>query len=545
MDFASARELPRLPSVVAFTAHGIHRISIMSTLPVILPCPRPILEPRRDKDTSSAPSSSKLIESLRRVNRRTAPDSSHGYNLCIVPAHDLGQADGAELEELSWSGNTVRWSRSGAIWKTFSYAQQHQDVTQALFAYFEQTDDSSDCQQPTASTSATRLHQLEQPATFGMYRPEPPPAWSDDPLPLPTHPTSQRPVAPARFERCLVVLLADLGFVYPPSGGSIPFQLPFRVHRAWTIKRGILLERAREGRELSEDTAAAASPTLYSLFDPSDEIKMVSSTSTLSSLLSEATPAFSAGFQQPIQDHGERLIHASDGHAGPEPIVVTANSTFGRISVWSYARVSPEVSRSTAGMDRQSPSKAKGKAKASTTIDLSPSMSRMDRTMSANGKRKRTSLHGPSSYAASNGDRDRSQRRVSLNNGTASVSFSLGDSADEVHLLEALEEKMGGGASSMKRAASAMSTGLSNSDRRTSVTRNELSITMDRMALGHGHGSTQGIPGDIDREATVPQSEGDRKQKESDLLMARVWEMDLSSGGSVFDHALARSVADQ
>ena len=62
-------------------------------------------------------------------------------------------------------------------------------------------------------------------------------------------------------------------------------------------------------------------------------------------------------------------------------------------------------------------------------------------------------------------------------------------------------------------------------DRRGSVTRNELSITMDRMALGVG------MLGDMDREATFFVTEHEETRMASDVLLSKVWEIDLAQGG--------------
>ncbi|ORY54085.1 hypothetical protein BCR35DRAFT_310470 [Leucosporidium creatinivorum] len=491
---------------------------------------------------------SALLDSILAVSRKASPQSVliNQFN----PTTTTSNTPTPPLEQLSWSGSTVTWSKGGATYRSFSFTQHHQPVIQALFAYWPPPAPPS-TPTPQPSTSQTRL---DDASTFGPFHPSPPPPWTDDPLALPTTPTPSQPTADPSLQRYLVVFLADVAYAYPPSGGAIPFQLPFHLKRAWPMDHGILLERAAEGDELFHPTSVAEMATLYSLLDPTDEIKVVSSTSSLANLFPSSSttpppPPTAEGPSLPFQDLSERLIFASDRTDGSEPLLVTSNAQQGKISVWAYARVPPSIIEEEAAA---APTSDKGKGKEREI--LSPSLSRHshhpDRsntsattnttTLNGSSKRKRPSFAGPSSHPpVSLGDRDRSQtsRRISISGvggvgggGVGSTSFGgAGGASQEADLLEALGEQM-------SRTTSAMSSSMNAADRRTSVTRNELSITMDRMALGQGSRDGLGLGtlgGEMDREATIFfANEGEERGMVSDVLCAKVWEIDLASAGS-------------
>lgn len=473
---------------------------------------------------SLIPSSSPFLDSLSKLSRRTRT-AQQAPSTFLVSSFDPSRAEGAPappLEELSWTGSSVVWARGGTVVRTYTFASQGQDVSQALFAYFPVPSEPSS---PVASTSAIRTDD----ATFSPFRRPPPPAWTDDPLALPIHPTPSLPSAPPSLERHLVIFLSDIAFAYSPSGGSVPFQLPFHLRRAWAMDRGILLERAEEGGE--GDQAEMA--TLYSLLDPSEEMKVVSTTCSLSQLFPSRTtstaspPAqpIATGPTEPIQDLQDRIIFVSSRTDGSEPVLVSANASTGKISIWAYAQLEDALDEPASTTAEKGKGKEKAAAKPLPALGVGG-----DRSLSS-GKRKRSSFANASSASISLGDRDRLQRRPSGVGGAGgagpgSISLAVGATnggTEEADLLEALGESMGAGAG-VKRTASAMSA-LAAVDRRGSVTRNELSITMDRMALGVG------MLGDMDREATFFVTEHEETRMASDVLLSKVWEIDLAQGG--------------
>lgn len=232
------------------------------------------LDPTRKQDPSPNPAKRSPFRQV--LERQLEPSSSAGQSNTFSAVGPTSEGD-EPIEELSWTPTRVVWSRGGAIYRTFSYPQHHQQVVQATFANFHVPREQA--ASPLASTSGNTLDHYP---TFGPFRPPTPPAWTEDPLPLPIHPSRARPQPPPKTERFLLVFLTDIAFAYPPGGGSIPFQLPFHLRRAWPMHRGILLERTREGHESDDPAMPPEMPTLYSLLGPADEMKVVASVSALS-----------------------------------------------------------------------------------------------------------------------------------------------------------------------------------------------------------------------------------------------------------------------
>lgn len=462
---------------------------------------------KRVKLTNNKSNSPFLQSLLNVVNRQDSTESSH--DSYIVSEFCAGDQEGEErcgMEELSWTKRKVVWTRGGSIYRTYTFVEQEQDVVQALFAWFEVEDRNT-------TTPTQSVPQNDNPSTFGPFRRPPPPAWTDDPLALPVDPTPTLPSPSTHLERSLIIFLSDIAFVYPPSGGSHPFQLPFHLRRAWAMDKGILMERAKEGKEVLGEMSAEL-PTLYSLLNPADEIKVVSSASALSNLFS-TTYAQAKSPTEPVQDFQDRLVFASDRRDGSEPILVSVNKRTRKISVLAYGRVDTEAD----SFDLNEMRMDKGKRNDDQT---NASTSLVQERPAPAVKRKRSSVANSSRLAAAH-DRERIQRRPSAINGSLPVTGAA--TSEEADLLDALGGTMG---AAMKRTASAISA-MSAVDRRGSVTRNELSVTMDRMALGVGSSVGNGA-GDMDREATLFIQEGDQTRMISDVMIERVWEIDLSQG---------------
>lgn len=544
-----------------------------------------------------APSSTSQKPALSRLNTHLADRLSPGPTPNTNPLPASGTKLGA-LDELSWSGSRLIWSRNGVPTRTFSFDKDGQHISQAIFAHLDLTLTDNEAQ-PTASTSATTLDSISNSSpshTFGPFKPASPAPWTDDPLALPSEPSPSQPQQRPACARHLVVFLSTIAYAFPPSGRSIPFQLPFPLRRAWPIDRGVLLERAEEGHELLAGVGAARS-TLFSLLDPAGEVRPVAAVTAatglgfveggVGGLLGGASMAVEG--TKAVADLDDRLVFAAGAGESSPPLLLSANAKTSVISLWMYAKLPSEVDLErvaaangthrvgggwAGGAARQAGTGAgggKGKERDTATPALAAALNRRV-VPSANAppasKRKRPSLGVGVSFgspsAAGIANTDRLQRRASgltPNLGPASGplganvshSFTVATPRDRTHghgherehrhgthldplaqsagaagdtsaqlgeadLLEAL-----GGSLAMRRMGSGMGAmSAAMADRRTSLTRNELSVTMDRMALGIS-GSAE-----MDREASTILSPGVSAPEDelpSDVIMRKVWEM--------------------
>ncbi|BGP35109.1 Anaphase-promoting complex subunit 1 [Rhodotorula toruloides] len=484
---------------------------------------------------------SRFQEVLRSTSRHSPANAAPGSCFIRSARGNDSSADQSldALEELSWEGNRVVWSRRGSVFRTFSYEEKGESVTQALFADFyvpEEPANDPSAASPTASTSAERLDNDSPSPIFGPYRKPVSPSWSDDPLPLPVDPTDPKPPPKTRLDRTLIVLLSTIAFAYPSKGGCIPFPLLFRLKRAWPLDHGVLLERKREGREVDAENVVAQLPTLYTLSDLYDEMKAVAVVPSFRySSGREKVEVETDGPVVPVDDVDEKVVFVSMRERKCEPpVAVSMNEKTKKVSIWAYGRLKAKLEEDEVANGpvlAELDSKGEGKAVARDVRDET------NRATSTRMSRRRGSLSGTkrkladtSAHSASMPE-ERSIRRASGQHvGSSkgrprlSISHIIGQQ-DE--LLEALSHN----AEPLKPPSNATTSAAlrrpATIDRRTSMTRNDLSVTMDRMALSQGASSAGG--GDLEREATMFFSEAEQTSAASEVVLQRLWDADLGN----------------
>lgn len=438
------------------------------------------------------------------------------------------------------------WSRGGAVYRSFSYHQDGQEVVHALFADFNDDSVSDSVREPVASTSAVTLDSLSSTRFFesasGPYHSRNPTAWSDDPLPLPTEPpTGERPL---QFtpQRHLVVIFPQTAFIYPATGGFIPVHCPFRIRRAWPLDVGILLERAaempRRGGAPDSDIHGT-SPILWSLSRILGEVKPVE-------IGGAGAPTEWRGLLatkvDPVHDPSQEVIFSSSGRQSVPPIVITANAATSELVVWQYARQEPKLEEVGGWPSDEgavlAPMSATGSLAASVqTPSLKPHLpdnlpvtsSPMSRGPSSLSGTKRK--HGISfvDLDAPSAREERSIRRSSAHGGLNGsdhrrprVSLVRGPLDPEEEMLDALALHSEPAGMTASRASQAQPRWPHQADRRTSLTRNDLSVTMDRMAL-----SQSGVPfalaNDLAHEATILGEAGEAGPPAWELSMTAIW----------------------
>lgn len=496
-------------------------------------------------------STSSLRQSLlakRHASPRVTAARADG-RLHVPRDHDGGATTD---DELTWSRTRVVWSRGGAVYRSFSYDQDGQEVVQALFADFNDDSAASDSvREPVASTSAVTLDSLSSPRFFesasGPYHSRNPTAWSDDPLPLPTEPpTGERPLQ-STPQRHLVVIFPQTAFIYPATGGFIPVHCPFRMRRAWPLDVGILLERAADmpRRAALEGDKRDTSPILWSLSKILGEVKPVE-------VSGSGAPTEWRGLLatevEPMYDPSQEIIFSSTGRQPVPLLVITTNTATGELVVWQYARQDPKL-EDVGGWPSEEGAVL---APISTTGSLAPSVqtpslkphlpdnlpvtsSPMSRGRSSLSGTKRK--HGVSfvDLDAPSAREERSIRRSSAHGGLNGsdnrrprVSHVRGPLDPEEEMLDALALHSEPAGLTATRASQAPPRWPHQTDRRTSLTRNDLSVTMDRMAL-----SQSGVPfalaNDLAHEATILGEAGEAGPPAGELSLSAIWSAKLGT----------------
>ncbi|GAA5875766.1 hypothetical protein JCM3774_006451 [Rhodotorula dairenensis] len=465
------------------------------------------------------------------------------------------------VDELTWSSSRVVWSRGGAIYRSFSYEGDGQEVVQALFADFcEEASAHTTGEEPVASTSAVTLDSLaaadtaREPA-FGPYRLRNPSAWSDDPLPLPTEPPTSESTPSSTPQRHLVVIFPQAAYVYAAAGGFVPVQFPFRVRCAWALDVGILLERATDvpRRDGGPDRRkSGGAPTLWSLSKLLGEVKPAAVRSRDPDVPLEWEGA--DGEHELVYDSSQAVVFSSARRDSVPPLIVTFNTDTGDVAVWQYARRQWRADDLDAAYDDDGaahaplPTTAAGhlatsvrspslKASWSGPVPVpwpgvSSPMSRGPSSLSGTKRKHGVSFADPDLAPPRD---QRSIRRASgqgLNGPEGRrprVSLPRAPMDPEEEMLDALALHSEPHGLASSRGSQLPTSWPYQADRRSSLTRNDLSVTMDRMALSQS-GVPLGHANDLAHEATILLGEaGDPLPPTWEILLREIWSTNLGA----------------
>ncbi|WRT68383.1 uncharacterized protein IL334_005359 [Kwoniella shivajii] len=222
-----------------------------------------------------------------------------GRTLQSIENDDDGTNDECSEEELVWYGKSVVWSRGNEVYRRYTYEQEKEDVSKAVFVWFKSGDQNTQSYHNKGKQPINKPNSLD--GTFGPFHTSQHENWG---IPrLSPSSGSNRP----RLERTLLVFLQTRAHVYFFSGEDALINLPFVIDDAWPISGGgVMVQRALEKRELRklgqdkissgsvlrgmmdqtsmtilddlidlEDDNAPPAPRLYTLGNPFDEFRMV------------------------------------------------------------------------------------------------------------------------------------------------------------------------------------------------------------------------------------------------------------------------------
>ncbi|KAJ6524495.1 hypothetical protein B0H19DRAFT_972018 [Mycena capillaripes] len=408
-------------------------------------------------DASDRPQND-LLDSIRAALRGSGSEPPEARHSTFVSSQPLSpRGDPWEEEEITWNSDTVVWSSGGFMRKKWTFTQEGQQVQYATLGWLEQNGSETPSSQPNASNHAPNSNSGPQPSserpTFG---------------PFARHQQNRKPQrnktirVPAVF-----VFLRSIGKIFLKNGLDYTFSIPFVVRKAWPLyPHGVMIQRSIEASELEEAalTGEPLLPTIFSLTSPFSEAGTVGLTSgIIGGFLSAPTlKDEDENSKKPLKAVPSTESVAWVSHRGPggvNDLLVTVDADTRQLSVWRYVYIKPKdtpvpLGRARVARHRQS---------------LSTATSRRTSTMFSDLDR----LH-PRSPKSGSRDPDPLPDVPVLPSDMPPLS-ALPGMAPALSTTTTMAS-IGSGTSSQWSGPGR--------PRRNSLTRNDLSVTMDRMVLG-------------------------------------------------------------
>ncbi|KAJ7468501.1 hypothetical protein FB451DRAFT_1136619 [Mycena latifolia] len=400
---------------------------------------------------------SDLLDSIRIALRGSGsepPEARHSSFVTSSPN------DPWEEDEITWNSDTVVWSSGGIMRKKWTFTQEGQQVQSATLGWLEQNGYATSISQSSASQYTSNPS------------PRPPPS-SERPTfgPFARHQQNRKPARnkPIRVP-AVFVFLRSIGKIFLKNGLDYTFSIPFVVRKAWPLyPHGVMIQRNIEPSELEEAalTGEALLPTIFSLISPFSEAGTVGlTTGIIGGFLSSPTlKDEDENSKKPLKavPSTETVVWVSHrGPAGNTDLLVTVDADKRQLSVWRYVYIKPKDTPVPLGRTRtQNLARHRQSMSTATSRRTSTMFSDLDR------------LH------------PRSPKLVSRDPNPLPDVPVLPPDMPPLSALPGMAPAL-----STTTTMASIGSGTSSQwsgparPRRNSLTRNDLSVTMDRMALG-------------------------------------------------------------
>ncbi|KAI5119343.1 hypothetical protein M0805_004020 [Coniferiporia weirii] len=319
---------------------------MQSDEPIILNARRPTVSsgPRFFELNRQKPSNgddgkgSELLKSIRAALQGSGKEPNPPFRSTISPAFDGHDSE----ESLTWNEHTVVWSNGGILKSTWSFGEEGQRVQYACFGWLL-----------TEGTVHSGGHNTSSAARYtsdeGDEQPSQPPSEQkperDTFSPFfRARKARMKTVEPTIISRGVYVFLRSFGKVYLANGVEYTFSLPFIVSRAWPLmSNGVLLQRVTDPTELDDPDPL---PCLYTLTNPFQEPLPVGCTEGIKGGYGQAPVEIPAcdldGSKTAKEMHvKEQIVWVAPGLQDTvDNMLVTIDRGAKKLSFWRYVYVS-------------------------------------------------------------------------------------------------------------------------------------------------------------------------------------------------------------
>ena len=426
-----------------------------------------------------------LLKSIRNALRGSDTESIS----TVQSTSFLHEGDPWQEDELTWNARTVILSSGGVMRKKWDFEGEEQSIQWACIGWLEQnTPTNTSLHNTTHYTSASLSEPSERP-TFGPFAQ----VQQNSVLALgnPTRVSS------------VFVFLRSIGKIFLTSGLEYTFSLPFIVRKAWPLSpHGVMIQRVLEPSEMEEAevTGDTVLPTIFSVTSPFSEAGTVGLTTGIVGGFHHTTPSLKdedENSTKPLKSVAPTEMVVWTSHRSPashDDILVTVDVGQCKLSIWRYAYIKPK----------------------DTPVPLGHANTH-------NIAKKRQSVAGIRSHRSSAVSHDTADRRPLSPNTHSREPSPTPEFPDQPEIipLSALPG-MAPTLSTTTTMASLVNGGQSQlsapmKGRRNSLTRNDLSVTMDRMVLG----------GKLDNDLALAPIEHGRMK--AAYWMERIYSQEISS----------------
>lgn len=422
------------------------------------------------------PHESDLLRSVRAALQGSGKEPCSSYRKKTSPAVDGQDAE----EDLTWDDTTVVYSTGGTLRQSWNFEEEGQRIQYACFGWLliEGTVNTGHHgggprNEDDVLPFAAYIEQKSERDPFGPF--------------FRARKAGLRSFEPTTIARGIYVFLRGFGKIFLMNGLEYTFSLPFIVRQAWPLSpHGVLLERVIEPPELEEPDPL---PRLYSLTNPFQEPRPVGLSENIKGGhgFSLAPAEIAAKELEGIA----RTIHAEEQVVWIAPrrqdtsdsdnIFTTLDTSKRRLSFWRYVYIPPNAVPVGSPGASQNKSNKQG--------PLPGDRARAQRVTSQGGK-------------------DMVARSDRIRAPSPDLDLTQPTDLSEMPPLSALPG-MAPTLSSTTTLASLASAGSWPSagairGRRNSLTRNDLTSTMDRLILGRRSEIQNQPPSPVVNQSIVP-----------------------------------------
>ena len=410
----------------------------------------------RTSRSSDNDKDSELLKSIRAALRGSGTDP-------ISAVHSSTFVHGWTETEITWNAHTVVLSSGGVIQKQWNFDGEGQPVQWACVGLYQLTApmDSRSARSAARYTSdkdGVSPTDDSSKSTFGLF--------------TLAQREQEREIERAALCPAVFVFLRSIGKIFLFNGIEYTLSLPFIVRKAWALyPHGVMIQRVLDPTEVDEAeiTGDTTLPTIFTITSPFSEAASVGLTTGIlggSDVVADTLKDEEENTTRPLKSvpATETVLWVS--HRGPnasDDVLVTVDLEKRQLSIWRYVYIKPK----------------------DTPISLSYS-----KTHTRNLSRKRASMSVP--LPGSRRQSGMATEFVDHLSALSPANHDLGPSPKpefpEMPLFPALPGRPP--ALSTTTTMASLVTGPSSQwsapdgDRRSSLTRNDLSVTMDRMVLG-------------------------------------------------------------